>query len=120
MKLTFSGKAYDDPCFAAPLRFHSFKDLIGTPGLESVQCESVGKTETKGLRWKYLYKSALNAWAKLEYDEEKDQAIRTRLLLARPPVIELSDTDEDSGSDMSDDTDEEDGDMYERDGTQGT
>ncbi|KAJ4344732.1 uncharacterized protein N0V89_012476 [Didymosphaeria variabile] len=106
LKLTFSGRAYDDPCFATSLSVFSFQQLIDTPGLECLATHCVGKTETKGLRWRYLYKSAVNAWDKLEFDEQKYFRIRERLLMNQAPLKQaLSDTEEDT--DMDDDTDTE-------------
>lgn len=105
LKLTFSGRAYDDPCFATPLQAYTFKKLLDTPGLDCLEIECVGKTETKGLRWLYLYRSAVNAWDKLVFDEKKHKAITERLNRPGPLVEELSDTEPDTPSDTDEDID---------------
>ncbi|KAL5401573.1 hypothetical protein PMIN06_011704 [Paraphaeosphaeria minitans] len=110
LKLTFSGQAYNDPCFATPLQAFTFKKLIESPGLDCLALECVGKTETKGLRWLYLYKSAVNAWNKLEFDDRKYMAIKERLERPGPMVEALSDTEEDTPSDTTDEDDDGDDD----------
>ncbi|KAF2440910.1 hypothetical protein P171DRAFT_85357 [Karstenula rhodostoma CBS 690.94] len=105
LKLTFSGRAYDDACFATPLQVFTFKKLIESPGLDCLALECVGKTETKGLRWLYLYKSAVNAWDKLEFDQKKHDAIKEKLTRPGPMVEKLSDTEEVSDSDTDTETD---------------
>ncbi|KAL1595896.1 hypothetical protein SLS60_009586 [Paraconiothyrium brasiliense] len=113
LKLTFSGRAYDDPCFATPLSVWTFKKLTETPGLECLQLDLVKKTDTKGIRWKYLYKSAVNAWDKLEFDQQKYLAIKQRLVQPGKIVEQLTDseedteTDDDTDTEMSDDDDDE-------------
>jgi hypothetical protein len=106
LRLTFSGRAYEDPCFATPLQAFTFKKLVESPGLDCVQMERVNKTETRGLRWAYLYKSAVNAWDRLIYDEQKYDAIKLRLGRPGPLVEGLPDPEEDTDSDATDLDDE--------------
>lgn len=79
-----------------------------SPGLDCLAFECVSKTETKGLRWLYLYKSAINAWEKLEFDLRKHDVIKERLSHSGPMMEELSDTEEDTTSDTTDEDREED------------
>ncbi|KAF2255441.1 hypothetical protein BU26DRAFT_515156 [Trematosphaeria pertusa] len=76
---TFSGKPYDSPCFATPCTVFNAQELFNSAGLDSIQFGRVDKKETKGLRWKYLYESAVKAWEKLEFDYDKLQGIKTKI-----------------------------------------
>jgi hypothetical protein len=106
LRLTFSGRSYEDPCFATPLQAFTFNKLVDSPGMDCVQVERVNKTETRGLRWAYLYKTAVNAWDRLEFDEEKYNAIKQKLQRPGPLIEELSDTEEDTDSDATDSDDD--------------
>ncbi|PVH96510.1 hypothetical protein DM02DRAFT_731139 [Periconia macrospinosa] len=73
---TYSGKAYDRPCFAAPVTVYSLEEMIDSPGLDKNHLEETSKTETKGLKWKYLYESGVKAWEQMEFSAEKLNAIQ--------------------------------------------
>jgi hypothetical protein len=75
---TFSGKPYDKPCFATPLVVFESKELFNSLGLDTFSLDKVSKTESKGIRWKYLYDSGVKAWEKLSFNEQKYEKIRER------------------------------------------
>ena len=75
---TFSGKPYDKPCFATPLVVFESGELFNSLGLDTFSLEKVSKTESKGIRWKYLYESGVKAWEKLSFDGDKYEKIRKR------------------------------------------
>lgn len=75
------------------MEINSFKNLIETPGLDCVQLETVSKTESKGIRWSFLYRSAIIAWKQLEFSQTKFDA------LMEEPTERMSDTTEDTESD---------------------
>ncbi|KAF1973952.1 hypothetical protein BU23DRAFT_553627 [Bimuria novae-zelandiae CBS 107.79] len=106
LRMTFSGRAYDDPCFATPMRYFDLKQLLQTPHLECTSYDLVSKNETKGIRWKYLYQSAVNAWNKLEYDKQKDSRINEKTMKPIPEKL-LEPEDSSSSDNLSDDEDEE-------------
>ncbi|KAF2644267.1 hypothetical protein P280DRAFT_228487 [Massarina eburnea CBS 473.64] len=68
---TFSGKPYDRPCFSTPVVVYTEQDIFEVEGLHTVEFDKASKTDTKGLRWKYLYESAVKAFEKLEFSREK-------------------------------------------------
>lgn len=106
--MTFTGRAYDRPCFATPLHASSFEYLVNeTDGLNCTQSQVVNRTETKGIRWMFLYKSAVNAWQKLAFNEVKHLAIQKKLD-AMSDLEEESDFPWDSDEDSDDDSDDED------------
>jgi hypothetical protein len=67
---TFSAVGYDGVTFATPIWSWKSSDLCAKVR-GSVVSEKVGKRETKGLRWKYLFESGKKAWEKLKVDDEK-------------------------------------------------
>ena len=75
---TFSGTPYDKPCFATPLVVFDSKEIFGSSGLDTFSLEKVPKTESKGIRWKYLYESGVKAWEKLSFNGKKYETIRKR------------------------------------------
>jgi hypothetical protein len=98
--MTFSGKAYDSPCFATPLLFLKLSQLTNAPGASCTTFEEVKKNETLGMRWRFLYQSAVNAWDKLDFGEEKYRRIKARV---DDTDADLSDTDVGLSSSSSDD-----------------
>lgn len=80
---TFSGKPYDAPCFATPCAVFNAQEFFSSAGLDMIMFETVPKTQTKGLRWRYLYESAVKAWEKLEFDHQKLEAARKSYELYR-------------------------------------
>ena len=104
--MTFSGRAYEEPCFATPLHATKPSSIFKTRGLDRSLYECVNKTETKGIRWRFLYGSAMKAWDQLELNEEKHQSIRQ--------IVEEEDSEEDS--DESSDEDSSDDDLSDKEG----
>ncbi|KAF2794965.1 hypothetical protein K505DRAFT_303040 [Melanomma pulvis-pyrius CBS 109.77] len=70
-KGTFSKKAYVGPCFATPVMGYECEDLFNDAKLITTRLDTVSRTETKGLRWRYYYETARRAWDMLEFDWEK-------------------------------------------------
>ncbi|KAJ4301201.1 hypothetical protein N0V90_003292 [Kalmusia sp. IMI 367209] len=95
LKLTFSGKAYNDPCFATPMTVFEVRNLAKSKSADTCTFERVGKTETLGLRWKYLYESALAAWYKLEFSDRKYEIVTECLAIMAPSDTEPDTEDED-------------------------
>ncbi|KAF2683463.1 hypothetical protein K458DRAFT_404999 [Lentithecium fluviatile CBS 122367] len=108
---TFGGKPYDRPCFASPMVVYDADEIFTSMGLDMFASDRVSKTDTKGIRWKYLYASGIKAWEKLRFSEEKLEAIRKRneefdkeeALRKRQAERELSDSETLFTSDTGDD-----------------
>lgn len=100
---TFSGKPYDKPCFATPAIVFDVDELVNSIGVDTFKLERVSKNESKGIRWKYLYESAVKAWEKLSWDEEKLEAIRKRNDEYDDRTLETSGSESQVTSDTGDD-----------------
>lgn len=100
--MTFSGRAYEEPCFATPLPAIKPSIIFKTRGLDRNLFERVSKTETKGIRWRFLYGSAMKAWEQLEFNEDKYQSIRLTIDNMKEMPIE-EDSEDSSDEDSSDD-----------------
>lgn len=103
--MTFSGRAYEDPCFATPLHMLEQGSLFKTHGLQRTHYERVGKNETKGMRWMFLYGSAVKAWKQLEFSEDKYQSIDKTLGELKIVAPKDDDSDESSSDDFLYDSD---------------
>jgi hypothetical protein len=69
---TWSGKANDRPCFAMPVISNTLLNTVFTLAkAKKISSEHVSRTETRGLRWTFLYRSAVRAWGQLEFSVEK-------------------------------------------------
>jgi hypothetical protein len=112
--MTFSGRAYEEPCFATPLHATKPSSIFKTRGLDRSLYECVNKTETKGIRWRFLYGSAMKAWEQLELNEEKHQSIRQIVANVKQVAVEEEDSGEDS--DESSDEDSSDDDLSDKEG----
>ncbi|KAF2707105.1 hypothetical protein K504DRAFT_504288 [Pleomassaria siparia CBS 279.74] len=75
----FSKKAYTGPCFATPVIAFDLEELIDSSCIKANVLGLVSRDETKGIRWRYYYESAVAAYAQLEIDPAKFD----RLLEAR-------------------------------------
>jgi hypothetical protein len=109
--MTFSGRAYEEPCFATPLHATKPGSIFKTRGLDRSLYECVNKTETKGIRWRFLYGSARD---QLELNEEKHQSIRQIVANVKQVAVEEEDSEEDS--DESSDEDSSDDDLSDKEG----
>jgi hypothetical protein len=66
---TFLKKAYDGDFFATPcIDLHPDELFYGE--VKTTAHDVVPRTETMGIRWKYLYETARAAWEKMSFDEE--------------------------------------------------
>jgi hypothetical protein len=90
---TFGGKPYDKPCFATPLVLYEGKELFDSLGLDTFNREKVSKTESKGIRWKYLYDSGVRAWEKLRFSQQKFEKIREQNDEIDERILVMSDTE---------------------------
>lgn len=73
---TFSGSPHNRPCLATPFKGYGPDDLFDRGELRNMERQEVSKTETKGLRWKYLYESGVEAWKQLVFSPEKYAVLR--------------------------------------------
>ncbi|KAF1953992.1 hypothetical protein CC80DRAFT_134901 [Byssothecium circinans] len=72
---TYSGKPYDRPCFATPLTVSDPIELCSSVQTQATYDEA-SKTDTKGLKWKFLWETGMRAWESLVYSPEKLAEIR--------------------------------------------
>ncbi|KAF2266361.1 hypothetical protein CC78DRAFT_578398 [Lojkania enalia] len=72
---TFGAKPYNGPFFATPVEMHERDEILGGNSLTSM-LDRVSRTETKGMRFKYLYDTCYLAWERLDYDADKDARLR--------------------------------------------
>ncbi|KAF2740478.1 hypothetical protein EJ04DRAFT_211493 [Polyplosphaeria fusca] len=75
---TFAKKRYEGPYFATPVSLYSAADILRTKSAP-YKHDKVGRTESLGKRFRYLYESAKLAWDRLEYDHGRDRELHRRV-----------------------------------------
>lgn len=86
---TFGKKCWDGPSFATPLIVYNAREVFTGSGIHANKFEKVTRHDTKGIRWKYLYESAVAAWDALEFDWGKHRDIEARAAAEGWPTEEL-------------------------------